>query len=211
MQNCTKYIIRIPTSDLSVTQAHLSQSGFECIHHEKEFLQAWFQIENQLVAVKQCEDQHPSLVKYSDQSQDEINRLDELGIICHFEADEFGNHFESSFFDPGGTKIIIADFEDLPKSISHFTEKCSFEVSLPSGSDFKDSINFWSLFGFKIFNTKAKPHAWSSFIDQNFRLAIHQHYEWTKPGICFPANTNIKKSQFAEAKLRSKLYFSDFF
>lgn len=211
MNKLERYIVRIPTSNLEDTHVSLIGNGLTCLAYEKEYLLGWYVIENQIVSIKESEDEFLSLVKYSSDSQEEINTLDSKGIITDFEADEFGRHFESSFFDPGGTKVLIADYEDIPSKVLEYKDSTYFELSIPSANDFIDSINFWHLLGFSIIDTNPKPHTWSSLVDKNFRIGIHQHFEWKFAGLCFPSNSSIKKSQFSEAKLRSKLYFSDFF
>ncbi|MCH2205096.1 MAG: hypothetical protein MK132_04395 [Lentisphaerales bacterium] len=211
MSKKTLYTVRIPTSDLKFSESQLIDSGLKLLYREEDYFLSWFLLESQIITLHESEQQHPCLVKYVADSPATLDKLDELGIASDFSADENGNHFEASFFDPGGTKILIADYVDIPKEVSNLETKSSFEFSIPSNSDFKDSVNFWHLFGFSVFNNKAKPHAWSSLVDNEFRVAIHQHYEWSLPGLCFPSSSSIKKSQIDKANLRSKLYFSDFF
>ena len=211
MKETKRYIVRIPTSNLKDTHTSFIKGGFKCIAYENDYLLGWYLLENQIIAIKECEDEYLSLVKYSTDSQKEINNLDSKGIITNFQADEFGKHFESSFFDPGGTKILIADYGDIPSEVLAIEESSSFELSIPSAYDFKDSVNFWYLLGFDINDTVPKPHPWASIIDIHFRIGIHQHFEWNSPGLCLSSASSIKKAQFSEAKLRSNLYFSDFF
>ena len=166
MTNKAKYFLRIPTSDLEDSHKTLLSDGFSCLYYDSDYLLAWYAIGTQLVSVQENENDSPILVKYVLDSQSEVDILDELGIVANFCADEYGYHFEASFYDPSGTEIRIADLEDLPDSIIDFKEKTCFEFSIPCSNNFLDAVNFWNILGFKVFNDSPKPHTWSCLKDE---------------------------------------------
>ncbi|MCM8533992.1 MAG: hypothetical protein NE330_22715 [Lentisphaeraceae bacterium] len=205
MNTPEKYFIRIPTSNLKECIESVQNFG-EVIPSQKKH-SAWLSIKGFVFEVSESEDQYASLVKYVNDSQIELDKLDALGIVCDFTAEDDGNNFEASFYEPGGIKIIIAESDDLPKSL--LSVSLFPEFSIPSCSSFTDSINFWSALGFTVNSNKAKDHAWVQFESNCFLLGIHQHYKWSEPAITFSGDTDFE-FDFSHAGLRIKKHFSDF-
>ena len=126
----------------------------------------------------------PALVSYCHKPDDTIRELEELGIIFHFSADSYGNHFEANFTDPAGFPIIVADVADLPKGI--FLDSSPLqELSLPSVNLLSDSINFWLSLGFEVKPCGAQPHPWVVLTNGNMTIGIHQDQRWSVAGLCF--------------------------
>ena len=110
-----KYFIRIPTSNIKKA-AEIAEK-FGTVFNSAKKHSAWFFIQGFLFEVCESEDQYASIVKYVADSQRQLNKLDDLGIFCDFTAEDDGNNFESSFYEPGGVKAIIAEMADLPKEL----------------------------------------------------------------------------------------------
>lgn len=180
----SQFIIRLSCNDLAETKAYFNEQGFSTLIVEEDFHAVWLTKNDfQLCLVEGAADS-PALVSYCHKPDDTIRELEELGIIFHFSADSYGNHFEANFTDPAGFPIIVADVADLPKGI--FLDSSPLqELSLPSVNLLSDSINFWLSLGFEVKPCGAQPHPWVVLTNGNMTIGIHQDQRWSVAGLCF--------------------------
>ena len=180
----SQFIIRLSCNDLAETKAYFNEQGFPTLIVEEDFHAVWLTKNDfQLCLVEGAADS-PALVSYCHKPDDTIRELEELGIIFHFSADSYGNHFEANFTDPAGFPIIVADVADLPKGI--FLDSSPLqELSLPSVNLLSDSINFWLSLGFEVKPCGAQPHPWVVLTNGNMTIGIHQDQRWSVAGLCF--------------------------
>lgn len=208
------HIIRIPTSDLSASRILFSELDLKPFYSNESILCDWYCIHRYIFCIIQNEDQHPSLVIYVNDMQSALDRLDKFGIICDFTINEAGEFFEASFFDPAGIELRLAELTDAPQ-IPDF-DNSQIEFTIPSSADFKDSVNFWHLLEFEVNASEAKKHPWVTYSKSRFKLGIHQHYNWTLPGLYVSAKSKqmafFKKLESLNLdQLRVKFYLSDTF
>jgi hypothetical protein len=180
----SQFIIRLSCNDLAETKAYFNDQGFSTLIVEEDFHAVWLTKNDfQLCLVEGAADS-PALVSYCHKPDDTIRGLEKLGIIFHFSADSYGNHFEANFTDPAGFPIIVADVADLPKGILLGSSPLQ-ELSLPSVNLLSDSINFWLSLDFEVKPCGAQPHPWVVLTNGNMTIGIHQDQRWSVAGLCF--------------------------
>jgi hypothetical protein len=201
--NNSQFIIRLSCNDLTETKTYFNDQGFSTLLIETDFHAVWLTKNGFCFCLVESAADSPALVSYSQNPDDVIRKLEELGIIFQFSADAYGNHFEANFTDPAGFPIIVADVLDLPKEVI-LSSYPLHELSLPSVNSLTDSINFWLSLGFEIQPCGAQPHPWVVLKKSNITIGIHQNQHWTEAGLCFDREMCLFTGE--QIKLDIKVY-----